>query len=120
MPHHRQDRVIFTNSEPGLIAFFLRFLDVADVGRDRLIYRVQIHESADAAAAERFWLALTGAAPDQFRRTTLKRHNPKTVRKNVGSDYRGCLRVDVRQSSGLYRQIEGWVRAATSGTDDAP
>jgi hypothetical protein len=119
-PYLRQDRVIFMNSDPGLIMFFLRFLDAAGVGRDRLIYRVQIHESANVAAAEQFWLALTGATPDQFRTTTLKRHNPKTVRKNVGSDYRGCLRVDVRQSSGLYRQIEGWVRAATGGTDDAP
>jgi transposase len=111
-PYLRHDRVVFMNSDPGLIMFFLRFLDAAGVGRDRLIYRVQIHESADVAAAEQFWLALTGAAPDQFRQATLKRHNPKTVRKNVGSNYRGCLRVDVRRSSGLYRQIEGWVRAA--------
>jgi transposase len=109
-PYLRQNRVVFMNSDPGLIMFFLRFLDAAGAGRDRLIYRVQIHESADVAAAEQFWLALT--TPDQFRRTTLKRHNPKTVRKNVGSDYRGCLRVDVRKSSGLYHQIEGWVRAA--------
>jgi transposase len=111
-PYLRQDRVVFMNSDPGLIMFFLRFLEAAGVGQDRLIYRVQIHESADVAAAEQFWLALTGAAPDQFRRTTLKRHNPKTVRKNVGSNYRGCLRVDVRKSSGLYHQIEGWVDAA--------
>jgi hypothetical protein len=111
-PYLRQDRVVFMNSDPGLIMFFLRFLEAAGVGQDRLIYRVQIHESADVAAAEQFWLALTGAAPDQFRRTTLKRHNPKTVRKNVGSNYRGCLRVDVRKSSGLYHQIEGWVHAA--------
>jgi transposase len=113
-PHFRHDRVVFMNSDPGLIMFFLRFLDAAGVGRDRLIYRVQIHESADVAAAEQFWLGLTGAAPDQFRQATLKRHNPKTVRKNVGSNYRGCLRIDVRRSSGLYHQIEGWVRAALS------
>src|SRR5215467_10993827 len=118
-PHFRHDRVVFLNSDPGLIMFFLRFLDAAGVGRDNLIYRVQIHESADVAAAEQFWLALTGAAPDQFRKTSLKRHNPKTIRKNVGSSYRGCLRIDVRRSSGLYHQIEGWVRAATSGTDYA-
>src|SRR5437016_85164 len=111
-PYLRHDRVVFMNSEPGLIMFSLRFLDAAGIGRDSLIYRVQIHESADVAAAEQFWLALTGAAPDQFRKTTLKRHNPKTVRKNVGEDYRGCLRMDVRKSSGLYHQIEGWVRAA--------
>jgi len=117
-PYLRQDRVVFMNSDPGLIMFFLRFLDAAGVSRDRLIYRVQIHESADVAAAEQFWLALTGAAPDQFRRTTLKRHNPKTVRKNVGEDYRGCLRVDVRRSSGLYYQIEGWTRAAMADAED--
>jgi transposase len=111
-PYLRHDRVVFINSEPELIMFFLRFLDAAGIDRGRLIYRVQIHESADVAAAEQFWLTLTGAAPDQFRKTTLKRHNPKTVRKNVGANYRGCLRVDVRQSSGLYHQIEGWVRAA--------
>src|SRR5262249_20333159 len=63
-PHFRHDRVVFLNSDPGLIMFFLRFLDAAGVDRDNLIYRVQIHESADVAAAERFWLALTGAAPD--------------------------------------------------------
>jgi transposase len=117
-PYLRQDRVVFMNSDSGLIMFFLRFLDAAGIDRDRLTYRVQIHESADVAAAEQFWLALTSAAPDQFRRTTLKRHNPKTIRKNVGADYRGCLRVDVRQSSGLYRQIEGWVRAAINGIGD--
>jgi transposase len=116
-PYFRPDRVVFMNSEPGLIMFFLRFLDAAGIGRDRLIYRVQIHESADVATAEQFWLALTGAVSDQFRKTTLKRHNPKTVRKNVGSNYRGCLRVDVRKSSELYHQIEGWVRAALGGAE---
>ncbi len=32
-PHRRQDRVVFINSDPGLIKFFLRFLDEAGVGR---------------------------------------------------------------------------------------
>jgi predicted transcriptional regulator len=113
--YNRQDRVIFTNSDPALIAFFLRFLDAAGVGRDRLIYRVQIHETADVPGAERFWLEMTGADPAQFRRTTLKRHHLQTARRNVGADYRGCLRVEVRQSVELYRQIEGWARGAMGG-----
>ncbi|MGH3324094.1 MAG: hypothetical protein ACRDOV_06655, partial [Streptomyces sp.] len=41
-------------------------------------------------------------------KTTLKRHNPKTVRKNVGAEYRGCLVVRVLQGADLYRRIEGW------------
>ena len=111
-PYNRQDRVLFVNSDPGLITFFLRFLDAVGIGRERLIYRVQIHESADIAAAEQFWLTLTAAAPDQFRRTTLKRHNPRTVRKNVGDSYHGCLCISLWQSAELYWRIEGWARAA--------
>ena len=113
-PHMRQDRVIFTNSDPALIRFFMRFLEVAGISPDRLIYRVHIHESADVEAAQEYWLRVTGAKPDQFRRTALKRHNPVTVRKNVGDTYHGCLRVDVRTSADLYRRIEGWTGAITA------
>ena len=73
---------------------------------------MQIHETADVAGAERFWRGVTGAEPTQVHQTTLKRHNPRTVRKNVDADYHGCLRIDVLQSADLYRRIEGWVRAA--------
>ena len=45
----------------------------------------------------------------------LKRHNPKTVRKNVGEGYHGCLRIDVRRSGDLYRRIEGWAAGAMLG-----
>ena len=115
-PYRRTDRVIFMNSDPALIGFFLRFLDVAGIESKDLIYSVQIHETADVDAAQRFWLDLTQADPAQFRRATLKRHNPKTVRKNTAGDYHGCLRIDVRRSSALYRQIEGWAAAAMAGT----
>lgn len=111
-PYHRHDRVTFVNSDPGLIRFFLGFLDAAGVAREDIIYRVMIHENADVGATEQFWLSLTGANRDQFRRATLKRHNPKTLRTNVGDDYHGCLRMEVRRSTILYRRIEGWARAA--------
>jgi len=113
-PHRRNDRVAFMNSDAGLVRFFLRFLQVASVLPDELIFRVYIHETADVEAAHRFWLAVTGARPDQFRKTTLKRHNLRTVRKNTGENYHGCLKIDVRRSSNLYRKIEGWASAATS------
>jgi transcriptional regulator with XRE-family HTH domain len=111
-PYRRSDQVAFMNSDPALIKFFLRFLDVAGVAQDRLILRVFIHESADIEAAQQFWLGVTQAHPDQFRHPTLKRHNPTTARKNTGNDYHGCLRITVRRSTGLYRKIEGWAAAA--------
>jgi hypothetical protein len=113
-PNRKPSQVVFMNSDPGLITFFLRFLDIAGVSREDLTLRVHIHENADADAARRFWLELTGTSPGQFRSPVLKRHNPKTHRTNVGEDYHGCLRIDVRRSGTLYRQIEGWVSAITS------
>jgi len=114
-PHRRSERVIFINSDPALIRFFLRFLEVDGIARRDLILRVHIHETADVEGAQRFWLELTGAEPSQLRDPVLKRHNPKTVRKNVGDTYHGCLRIDVRRSGELYRKIEGWVSAVTEG-----
>jgi hypothetical protein len=114
-PDRRADRVIFTNSDPGLVRLFLRFLDVTGTPRTNATFRICIHESADLEASQRYWLEMTGAPAEQFRRPTLKRHNPKTIRKNTGDEYHGCLRVDVRQSSSLYRQIQGWSAAIMSG-----
>ena len=114
-PHRRDDRVSFINSDPALVKFFLRFLDVAGIEPGRLVFRAYIHESADIDAAQRFWLDVTQADPAQFRSPTLKRHNAKTVRKNTGDDYHGCLRIDVLCSTELYRKIEGWAEAAMRG-----
>jgi transposase len=111
-PYRRSEQLDFINSDPQLISFFLRFLTVAGVSRDRLVCRLHIHESADVTAAQQFWLDLTGLPAEQFRRPTLKRHNPKTVRKNTGESYHGCLIIKVRRSAKLYRQVEGWAFAA--------
>jgi hypothetical protein len=66
-------------------------------------------------SARRFWMEVTGAPPDRFRTPTLKHHNPKTVRKKVGEDYHGRLRIDVHRSADLYRKIEGWAGAGMAG-----
>jgi transcriptional regulator with XRE-family HTH domain len=113
-PYRRQDRVNFINSDPAMIKFFLRFLGVAGIPLDQVSFRVYVHESADVAAAQQFWLEVTRAHPAQFRSPTLKRHNPRTVRKNSGDDYHGCLRIDVLRGTSLYRKIEGWATAVMS------
>lgn len=66
-----------------------------------------IHESADVTEAERYWAEFVGAERSAFNKTTLKRHNPKTVRKNTGDSYRGCLVIKVLKGAELYRRIEG-------------
>jgi transcriptional regulator with XRE-family HTH domain len=111
-PYRRSsNEVAFINSDAKMILFFLRFLKVAGVDRERVYCRLAIHESADVAGAQRFWQRTTQLPAEQFRQPTLKRHNAKTVRKNTRDDYHGCLIVRVRKSGELYRQIEGWASA---------
>lgn len=106
-PYRTQERVTFVNSDPGMIEVFLAWLRLLRVDDDRLRFHVLIHETADVAGAERFWADLTGARTAAFGKTSIKKHIPKTNRKNVGENYHGCLAVRVLQSAELYRRIEG-------------
>ena len=54
-PYRIDEYVRFVNSDPALITLFLRFLDKSGVSRERLRYRLLIHESADVEAATRYW-----------------------------------------------------------------
>ncbi len=107
-PYARRESVTFINSDPGVIQAFLAWLRMLDVEPERLTFRLMIHESADAEAAERHWADLVGVDAATFQKTTLKKHRPKTNRKNTGEGYRGCLVIRVLQSAELYRRIEGW------------
>lgn len=102
-------QVTFINSDPMLLALFLRFLEAVGVQRGQLTYRVSIHESADADSAAEWWATKLGLPRDRFKRATLKRHRPVTNRKNVGDGYHGCLIVRVPKSRELYWRIEGIV-----------
>ncbi|NJA55433.1 hypothetical protein [Streptomyces sp. NEAU-H3] len=104
--HPGRRAIQFTNSDPDVILVFLRWLELNDVARDRWRLHVAIHETADAARAKAFWAELTGVPAEDFNRTTVKRHNPLTNRRNTGDNYRGCLVVYVTKSNDLYRRME--------------
>ncbi|MFF5286786.1 hypothetical protein [Streptomyces sp. NPDC013171] len=117
-PHARRERVTFVNSDPGMIRVFTAWLDLLGVEPERRRYYVMIHETADTGSAERYWGDLVGVAPSEFGKTTVKRHNPRTNRKNVNAEYHGCLAIQILGSADPYRRIEGaWygiVGAATA------
>ncbi|SCK10490.1 hypothetical protein [Streptomyces sp. WMMB 322] len=117
-PYRLSEAVTFVNSDPDMIRVYLAWLKLVGVAPERLRFSVMIHESADVEGAERYWAELVGRDITDLGKTTLKRHNPKTVRKNVGADYRGCLVVRVLQGADLYRRIEGWWSGIVCGVRD--
>ncbi|MDJ1136560.1 hypothetical protein [Streptomyces iconiensis] len=118
-PYRRSENVSFVNSDPDMIRLHLAWLDLLEVESKRRRFHVMIHESADVEAAENYWADLAGVPRSALMKTVLKKHNPKTARKNVGDDYRGCLTVRVLQGAELYRRIEGWWYGIVCGARSA-
>lgn len=119
-PWRTRRLVDFINSDPGLIQLFMRWLAGMNIALEDLIFRVHIHESANVAAAEQYWADLVGVDTSALASTTLKRHNPATIRRNVEDEYRGCLQIRVRRSADLYRKIEGIWRATVESVLATP
>lgn len=103
----RKEFVTFINSDAGLIRLFLAYLRQQGVCDEQLRLCVSIHESADVVAAQKYWAGVAGVPVERFRPANLKRHNPRTVRKNSAGAYVGCLSIGVRQSRELYQRIAG-------------
>ncbi len=102
-----------------MIRLFLTFLRLMGVTDDRLRLRVSIHETADEKQARIFWAQVAGVPLDWLKRSTLKKHQVATNRKNVGADYHGCLVISVLRSAVLYRQIEGiWFAVRDAARDN--
>jgi hypothetical protein len=59
-PWRRNDRLTFTNSDAGLLALFLYFLESCGVDRRTPTYRLSIHESAGVDAATAWWIQVLG------------------------------------------------------------
>lgn len=118
-PWSRREQVQWMNSDVMLVRLFLDGLRILGVSDDRLRLRVHIHETADELAARRWWADQLSWPEEDFRRSTIKRHTPKTVRKNVGDDYHGCLAVTVLQSRTLYQLLDGLVHAVAHGSGEA-
>ncbi|MBE1534060.1 hypothetical protein [Actinomadura algeriensis] len=115
--YRREERVRFINSDPALVVFFCRFLDVAGVEPGQMRYRLHIHETADVTEATKWWADLVDVAAETFMKPVIKRHRAKTNRKNLVDEYHGCLQINVNQGADLYRRIEGWAYGAMLGVE---
>lgn len=94
----RRETLSLINSDPGVILLWSAYLDQLDVPQERRRYALSIHESADVQAAQQWRADLVGVPVPRFNKTTLKRHNPRTVRKNTGrttagASWSGCCRA---------------------------
>lgn len=111
--------VNFINSDPNLVRLFLRFLDAVPVAHGGASFRIHLHENGAEERAKEYWCRELGIGGDDFLPTVWKRHNPKTIRKNTGDGYHGCIVVRPRKCTDLYWFIEDLAKSTIGAMSDA-
>lgn len=102
----------FGNSDPRMINIFLIWLNkIANIPYGDIYFTIYIHENSKnrLSSVRKHWAKHTKLPINKFQSVYFKKHNIKTVRKKIGDNYFGLLRVRVRKSSDLNRRIMGWV-----------
>ena len=104
--------VSFSNSDFKMIILFIKWLKYClKIPEDRIVFDIYIHENNKYRLEEvrLFWSKITGFSIHKFGRIYFKKHNIKTLRKNVDNNYHGLLRIKVTKSTYLNRRIAGWI-----------
>jgi len=108
--HNPSVRVEFGNSDDQMIQFYLKWLkEICNLNNEDLDFRIDIHETADSEKAKRHWSKITNFPLNKFQKIFYKKHKINTKRKNIGKDYHGLLRINVKKSTDLNRKIAGWI-----------
>lgn len=121
--------VRFTSSDPDIIKFFLKWLqDIGKLEKEEIGFDIfigqdkkraaqdnaQVNEKVVAEAID-YWSQITNLPKDYFSHVYFQKNRRKrTKRKSSKRAHHGLLRIRVKASSMLARQISGWVKAIVS------
>lgn len=109
----KDPRVRFSNSDPMIIKFIMRwFREILNIMEDRFIMRIAINkihkERLDDVNA--YWSKETDIPIEQFRKSILIKVKNEKIYENHFQHY-GTLNVGIAKSSDLFYRIMGWLEA---------
>ena len=105
------DQVGFTNSDPKMILFMLRwFKEICKIPSERFSLQIKINKihKSRIKKVEYYWSKLTQVPINQFNKSILIKSNAKKIYSNIDSHY-GTLRITIHQGTQLRRKIYGWI-----------
>ena len=99
----------FTNSNINIIKFYIKWLQLLQVSKDDLIFRLTINEffKNDEKDIKNFWIHLLDVRDNQFSKTTTIKINLKKASFKNKEKYKGILRIKVRRGLSLKNKILG-------------
>ncbi|HEY4513104.1 MAG TPA: hypothetical protein VJH06_01145 [Candidatus Paceibacterota bacterium] len=101
----------FSNMDPKMIQLFLVWLlRVCKIKKNMLIFNIFLHQTHKNREGEvrKYWSKITHFPIKNFSTIYWKRSALKTNRRNIEESYHGVLKIKVKRSSGLVRQVAGW------------
>lgn len=107
----KKDNLVgFSNSDPTMIAIFMRWLHQCGVAKNRLKFRVGVNEAYRKKIhdIEHYWKKILHIQVDQFQKPFFQKVQWKKSYDNPDA-YHGVLRVRVSKSTDLLRKIHGWI-----------
>jgi hypothetical protein len=110
--HSTSVGIDFGNSDYRMIQLYLKWLtDILEVPESDLGFSLYIHQNSKDKIDRviNFWSSKIGFHKKSIEYIYFKKHNPKTLRKNIGDKYFGTLRIRVKSSTDLNRKVAGWV-----------
>ena len=106
---HVSERVSFGNSDPRMIRLFLKWVrEIAMIPEKDIFFEMYIHKTGDSEKALKWWTKVLSCRKNRIR-VYFKRHNIKTKRDRNNDEYYGLMRVSVKKSSKLNRNISAWI-----------
>lgn len=102
--------VKFTSSDPYLIRLFLKWLmEVGQLGEGDVLCDIFI--DGEKKKAIDYWVEVTGFPQSVFTRIYVQKAKKKRKKRKIKKAEFGLLRIRVKASSMLARQLSGWIKA---------
>lgn len=99
----------FTNSNPEMISFYLKWLALLEVSKNNLIFRITINEifKQHERVIKQFWMRKLKVKDSQFSATTFIQTGLIKADVSHINNYHGVLRVKVKKGRVLRNKIIG-------------
>jgi len=109
-PWRISDGVIFSNMDSEMALIFEKWLnEKLGVSKNNLRFQLYIHETIkDVDRIKQFWSKKLQINKDEIN-VYYKKNKINTLRKNIGNDYNGLIRIKVLKSTDLNRRIAGYI-----------
>ena len=103
--------IAFGNTDPSMIRVFLAWLELMDIPKSRVTFDLYIHRtrSSDAETIRQWWIDTVGIKSEELIRIYFKKGKVLTKRTNTKDLYHGLLRIRVKTSTSLNREVSGYI-----------